>query len=164
LRRTHTWQIRTKVGSATAGGGPTHTGRYHTDGVFIVDTRNADRVQVFGLNQAPVVEQATDEGSIVHTPVHGDLMVEPIRRRMMRTTRRGSINGLLNDADEDMMEAWIAGDSSIKYRLIFGKVNWPTVIGDYNPTDVFYPSNAEPEAWPNQVLITLNWWQRRRDF
>jgi hypothetical protein len=160
LRHEHTWQIRVKVGAATDSGGPVVTERFHTDGIWLVDTRNGDRVEFLGLGQAPVIEQHTDEGSIVHTPVHGDLVVEQVRRRLMRTTRYGSISGLLTCDDEDTMDAWVAGDSGQKFRLIFGKSNWPVIIGDYDPSDQFYPGDFGAD----RVLCALNWWQRQRDY
>lgn len=160
LRHAHKWQIRTKVGAVTDGGGPQPVDQFHTNGIWLVDPRNALSVQIFGYNQEPVIEQNTDEGSIIHTPVHGDLIVEQVRRRLMRTTRYGSINGLLMGDDEDILNAWINGDSGQKFRLIFGKTNWSVIIGDYNPADMFYPDN-----WgEDRILCAFNWWQRLRDY
>jgi len=110
----------------------------------------------------PVVAQVTEEGSIIHTPVHGNLVVEQVRRRLMRTTKSGNIEGLVLNGDEDRLNSWALGDSGLKYRLIFGKVNWPIIFGDYSPTDVFYP-HPDPECDDTVVLVALNWWERLDD-
>jgi hypothetical protein len=160
LKHDHVWSVRTKTAGVTSSGGPTATGGFYTDSVWLVDPRTGDTVEVFGYNQIPVVEQVTDEGSIVHTPIHGDLVVEPVRRRLWRTTVRGSINGLVCGADDELLEQWVLGDSGVKYRLIFGRTNWSVILGDYSPTEMFYP-----EHWGvDRVLILINWWQRLRDY
>jgi len=160
LRHQHTWKIRTKVGGVTGNGGPTFTGQFHTDGVWLVDPRTGKQIQIFGDNAVPTVEQATDEGSILHTPVHGNLIVEPIRRRLMRTTRYGTVTGKVDEGDEDILDSWVMGDSGLKYRLIFGKINWSVIIGNYSPSDVFYPGNLGPD----RVLVVFNWWERLADY
>jgi hypothetical protein len=109
-----------------------------------------------------VVSQVTEEGSVLHTPVHGNLVVEQVRRRLMRTTRSGGIEGLVLNGDEDTLGKWALADSSLRYRLIFGKVNWPIIFGDYSPTDVFY-THPDPECDDTLVLILLNWWERLAD-
>src|SRR5690606_24598798 len=109
-----------------------------TGGVWLVNPRTNERVEVQGLGDAPTVEQATEEGSILHVAVHGDLLVEPKRRRLVRTTRSGAISGAVSNADDEVLERWAMADASEKYRLIFGKVNWPVILGDYSPQSAVY--------------------------
>jgi hypothetical protein len=158
----HTWSVVTKINNVASVIGTGVTETLTTSSVWIVDPRTGDKIEILGNNSLPVVAQVTEEGSIIHTPVHGNLIVEPVRRRLMRTTRSGSIEGLVLNSDEDMLESWALSDSSLKYRLIFGKVNWPVIIGDYNPTDVFY-NHPDPKCDDTLVLVGLNWWERLED-
>jgi hypothetical protein len=128
-------------------------------GVWIVNPRNGNKVEIQGYNDVPVIEQSTSEGAIVHVPIQGDLIVQPIRRRQLRTTRSGSIEGVVLNNDEDQLLNWIEDDSSLRYRLIFGKVNFHVILGDYSPSDVFYSEVCSAEV----VLVTLNWWERLAD-
>jgi hypothetical protein len=80
----------------------------------------------------------------------------------MRTTRTGGVEGLVLNSHEEILGRWALSDSGLKYRLIFGKVNWSIIFGDYSPTDVFY-SHPDPECDDKLVLITLNWWERLAD-
>jgi len=162
LRKPHTWSVLTKVGSTVSGMGPEVKETFSTGSVWIVNPRNGAKVEILGNNDVPVVAQLTEEGSILHTPVHGNLIVEPVRRRLMRTTRSGSIEGLVLNSDEGDLEKWALADSGLHYRLIFGKVNWPIIFGDYSPTDVFY-NHPDPECDDTLVLVALNWWERLDD-
>jgi len=158
----HTWSVLTKINNVTSVIGTGVTETLTTASVWIVDPRTGKQIEILGNNSLPVVAQVTEEGSIIHTPVHGDLVVEPVRRRLMRTTRSGGIEGLVLNGDEDILNEWALGDSSLKYRLIFGKVNWPIIFGDYSPTDVFY-NHPDPKCDDTLVLVSLNWWQRLED-
>ena len=162
LRRTHTWSVRTRAGGVISAEGPTVTATLVTQSVWVVDPRTGDQIEIQGYNAIPTVDQSTEEGSVLHTPVHGDLIAEPVRRRLVRTTRSGSINGLVINDDEDTLQGWVEQDSSLRYRLIFGKVNWPIIIGDYSPTDVFY-INPDPTCDDLMVVVLFNWWQRLAD-
>jgi len=161
-RQPHRWSVLTKVGGITSGIGSEVVATYSTGSVWMVDPRTGKQIEIFGNDDVPVVSQLTEEGSVLHTPVHGDLVVEPVRRRLMRTTRSGGIEGLVLNDDENTLNAWALNDSALKYRLIFGKVNWPIIFGDYSPTDVFYP-HPDPECDDTLVLILLNWWERLDD-
>lgn len=159
-RQSHTWSVRTRILPSTISSvGPTVTSSPSTASVWLVDPRTDARVEVLGWDDRPAVEQSTEEQAILHIPINGGLKVEPKRRRLTRSTRSGSVSGVVLNEHEDTLLAWVEGDSGVKYRLIFGKVNWPVIIGDYSPTDVFY-SDA---CGPDRVLVALNWWQRLSD-
>ena len=158
----HTWSVLTKINGVTSAIGPKVTDTLTTASIWIVDPRTGKQIEILGNNSVPVVSQLTEEGSILHTPVHGNLVVEPVRRRLMRTTRSGSIEGLVLNDDEATLNAWALSDSALKYRLIFGKVNWPIIFGDYSPTDVFY-NHPDPKCDDTLVLVSLNWWERLGD-
>ena len=162
LRKPHTWSVLTKIGGATSAIGPSVTETFNTGSVWMVDPRTGDQIEILGNDDVPTVAQLTEEGSVLHTPVHGNLVVEPVRRRLMRTTRSGSIEGLVLNNDENILNSWALNDSALHYRLIFGKVNWPIIFGDYSPTDVFY-NHPDPECDDLLVLILLNWWERLDD-
>jgi hypothetical protein len=161
-RYLHSWSVITKTAGVTSAIGPVVSDMFVTGSVWIVDPRKSTTIEILGNNEVPVVSQATLEGSVLHTPVHGNLVVEPVRRRLMRTTRAGGIEGLVLNHDEEVLERWALADSGLKYRLIFGKVNWPIIFGDYSPTDVFY-THPDPECDDTLVLVTLNWWERLED-
>jgi hypothetical protein len=161
-RRPHTWSVLTKIDGVTSAIGPSVTGLFVTGSVWIVDPRTGTQIEIFGNNEVPVVSQVTEEGSVLHTPVHGNLVVEQVRRRLMRTTRSGGIEGLVLNNDEDTLNGWALSDSGLKYRLIFGKVNWSIIFGNYSPTDVFY-THPDPECDDTLVLVLLNWWERLDD-
>jgi len=158
----HTWSVLTKIDGVTSSIGDEVTDILTTASVWIVDPRTGQQIEILGNNAVPVVSQVTEEGSILHTPVHGNLVVEPVRRRLMRTTRSGSIEGLVLNGDEGRLNSWALSDSGLKYRLIFGKVNWPIIFGDYSPTDVFY-NHPDPKCDDTLVLVALNWWERLDD-
>lgn len=162
LRQPHTWNVRTRAGGVESAAGPTVTATLVTQSVWMVDPRTGDSIEITGYNSRPVVDQITEEGSVVHTPVHGNLVVEPVRRRLVRTTRAGSVTGVVINEDEDILLGWVEADSGLKYRLIFGKVNWPVIIGDYSPSDVFY-NHPDPECDDLMVQVLFNWWQRLTD-
>jgi len=162
LRKPHTWSVLSKIGGVTSAIGPSVTETFVTGSVWMVNPRTNAQIEVLGNDEVPVVAQVTEEGSIIHTPVHGNLVVEQVRRRLMRTTKSGNIEGLVLNGDEDRLNSWALGDSGLKYRLIFGKVNWPIIFGDYSPTDVFYP-HPDPECDDTVVLVALNWWERLDD-
>lgn len=158
-RHSHTWSVKAIVNGVQAGGGPTVTEKPVTRSVWLVDPSTGDRVEVLGYGEVPVVDQTTEENSIVHTPVNDGLIVEPKRRRLVRSTRFGAITGVVLDSHEDILASWVEGDSATHYRLVFGKVNWPVILGDSSPSDVFYPDNCGPD----RVLVSVNWWQRLAD-
>lgn len=160
----HTWSIRTRTGGTTVSAeGPTITRTPVTADVWLVDPRTGDSVRVLGYGGLPVIEQTTEEQSILHTPINGGLIVEPKRRRIIRTTRSGTMTGAVLGDDETLLDDWANADSGTKYRLVFGKVNWSVILGDYSPQDVFYPEGVDCEAGETRVLIALNWWQRLAD-
>jgi len=161
-RQEHTWSVITRINGVTSAIGPSVTDIFSTGSVWMVNPRTGRQIEILGNNDVPVVAQLTEEGSILHTPVHGNLVVEPVRRRLMRTTRSGSIEGLVLNGDEGRLNSWALADSGLRYRLIFGKVNWPIIFGDYSPTDVFY-THPDPECDDTLVLVLLNWWERLDD-
>jgi hypothetical protein len=77
----------------------------------------------------------------------------------MRTTRSGTVVGVVMNDDEQLLEDWVLGDSGLRYRLIFGKVNWSIIFGDYSPADTFYADCCGPD----RLLVNLNWWERLDD-
>lgn len=161
-REEHTWSVLTRTDGVASDLGDSVTATFVTGSVWMVDPRTGVQVEVFGNNSAPAVSQVTEEASILHTPVQGDLVVEPVRRRLVRTTRSGGIEGLVLNNDENVLQEWVLSDSALKYRLIFGKVNWSMIFGDYTPTDVFY-THPDPECDDTLVLMSLNWWERLAD-
>lgn len=157
----HTWRVRTRaLPDTVSAAGPSVTFKPTTNSVWLVDPRTGQKVEVFGHNGLPVVEQTTDEASILHTPLNGGLVVEPVRRRIIRTTRSGTITGEVLGNDEATFDEWVENDSGLRYRLIFGKVNWSVILGDYSPADLIHLRDCEP----NSVLVSANWWQRLRDY
>jgi hypothetical protein len=158
----HTWSVLVRIDGVSSAIGDKVTDTLTTSSVWIVNPRTGSQIEILGNNSVPVVSQLTEEGSVIHTPVHGNLIVEPVRRRLMRTTRSGSIEGLVLNGDEGRLNQWAILDSSLKYRLIFGKVNWPIIFGDYSPTDVFY-NHPDPKCDDTLVLVALNWWERLDD-
>lgn len=161
-RKEHTWSVLTKTDGVTSSIGLEVTDIFSTGSVWMVNPRSGKQIEILGNNEKPVVSQVTEEGSVLHTPVHGNLVVETVRRRLMRTTRSGGIEGLVLNGDEDTLQKWALADSALRYRLIFGKVNWPIIFGDYSPTDVFY-THPDPQCDDTLVLILLNWWERLAD-
>jgi hypothetical protein len=161
-RQPHTWSVLTRTNGTASKVGPSVSGVFSTGSVWIVDPRAGTQIEVLGDGGVPVVAQTTEEGAVLHTPVHGNLVVEPVRRRLMRTTRAGGIEGLVLNDDENTLNEWALSDSALRYRLIFGKVNWSIIFGDYSPTDVFY-THPDPECDDTLVLIALNWWERLAD-
>lgn len=159
LHSTPDYNVRVRVAGVASGPGPTISETIFTPSVWIVNPRTGRQVEIQGWGDVPVVAQETAEQSILHAPINGGKIVEPKRRRLIRTTRFGSIEGVVLNADENALETWAEGDSSDKYRLVFGKVNWPVIIGDYSPSDTFYAD----ECGPDHVLVALNWWQRLTD-
>jgi hypothetical protein len=158
----HEWSVLTRHNGVTSLESGKIKDTLVTGSVWIVNPRTGKTIEVLGNNDVPVVAQLTEEGSILHTPVHGNLVVEPVRRRLMRTTRSGAIEGLVLNGDEGRLNSWALSDSRLRYRLIFGKVNWPIIFGDYSPTDVFY-THPDPECDDTLVLVNLNWWERLDD-
>jgi hypothetical protein len=156
LRHEHTWRVKVRNAGIVDGDGPTVTAKLWTQSVWIVDPTDGRKIEIFGAGDVPTVEQETQEGAILHAPVHGDLRIEVVRRRLMRTTRAGSVTGLVFDQDEQTLDDWTRADSGRKYRLIFGKVNMSVIIGDYSPVDDFYSENCGPD----RLLISFNWWER----
>jgi hypothetical protein len=159
-RATHTWKVKVRSGGVTSADGPTVTQEVWTTGAWLVDPRTGDRVDVQGYNEFPVIEQETTEAAVLHFPINGGTVVEPKRRRLVRTTRQGTISGTVLNEHEGILEGWSEADSGLKYRLIFGKVNWSVILGDYSPTDVLY---QDVSLSANRVIISLSWWQRLED-
>jgi hypothetical protein len=155
-RHQHTWSIRTRAGGNTSSTGPTLTRTFNTGSVWLVDPDTGEKVEIFGYNSAPVVEQGVAESAALHTPVSGALVVEQVRRRLARTTRFGGISGMVVNDAEGILQGWAERDSGHRYRLIFGKVNWSVIIGDYNPSDVFYSE----ECGDDMLRFEMNWWER----
>jgi len=159
LRGEHTWEVRLRVNGVVSTPGPAVTDLYNATSVWLVNPRTDERVEVVGMDDVLSVEIQTDEQSIVHVPLNGGLLVEPKRRRLVRTTKSGSLAGIvLNDA-EAILDGWVEGDSGTKYRLVFGKENWSVIIGDYSPMSPVYQARLTP----NRTAISLNWWQRLAD-
>jgi hypothetical protein len=159
-RHTHIWQVRVRVNGVVSAQGPTVTSKPYTRSAWLVDPRTGTRIEILGYGEEPAIEQETIEQSILHVPISGGQIVEPKRRRLMRTTRAGSISGMVQDLHEATLDEWSLGDSGAKYRLVFGKVNWSVIIGDYNPVDLMaYPKGCGSD----KVLFSLNWWQRLAD-
>jgi hypothetical protein len=154
-----TYSVRTRVGGVVSSAGPVRQITAFTPSVWLVDPRTGDKVDVQGLGGLPAVEQETSESSILHLPINGGLVVEPKRRRLVRTTRYGTIEGIVLNEDADLLEEWALADSSLKYRLIFGKVNWSVIYGDYSPMDQFY----HDECGDDRTAVSLNYWQRLTD-
>lgn len=161
-RQEHTWSVLTRINGTASGVGDSVSGLFVTGSVWMVDPRTGIQIEILGDNGVPVVSQSTEEGSVLHTPVHGDLVVESVRRRLMRTTRAGGVEGLVLNADEGTLGEWALSDSALRYRLIFGKINWSIIFGDYSPTDVFY-THPDPQCDDTVVLIAFNWWERLAD-
>jgi hypothetical protein len=155
-RTTPVYSIRVRSGGVVSDDGPTDSMTLFTPSVWLVNPRTGEQIDIQGINQRPVVEQETGENSVLHVPINGGLVVEPKRRRIIRTTKFGSIEGAVLNENEALLEEWALADSSLKYCLIFGKVNWSVIIGDYNPQDQFYDN----ECGDDYIALTLNWWQR----
>jgi hypothetical protein len=160
LRHEHTWRIRVKSGGTLSAQSAAVTDKFATPSVWLLNPRTGDKVEIQGYDGVPDVEQLIEEASILHVPLNGGPIVEPKRRRLVRTTRSGGITGAVLDEHEALLEDWATGDSADRYRLIFGKVNWSVIIGDYNPVEVFYPGKCGPD----RVLVELKWWQRKDNF
>lgn len=160
LRGTHTWQVYVQGAGVEPVTGPEATLALRTRSIWVVDPRTGDKIEIVGVNGVPAIEQETVEQSVLHVPVNGGLKVEPKRRRLSRLTRNGTAEGAVMNEHEAILNGWADGDSGLKYRLVFGKVNWPVIIGDYDPADV----EAYPDACgPDRVMVKFNWWQRLAD-
>jgi hypothetical protein len=161
LRSSHTWQVRTWIGTTPSALSTAVTAKFTTPSLWIVNPRTNEQVEIVGYGDVPVVEQNTAENSIVQVPVSGGLIVEPVRRRLVRTTRAGTIQGMVLDGDETELLGWIEGSSQDRYRLIFGKANMSVILGDYSPSDTFYGSDCKI---PNRVLVSASWYERLKDY
>lgn len=162
----HTWKVLAVTDGVPSSVNPTVTARIENREIWLLNPLTDERIAIQGENGVPVVSQTVEEAAIVHTPVIGEGVVEPVRRRLMRTTRSGSITGIVTNDDgrddEGTLERWIDEEpGSTRYRLIFGKVNWPVIIGDYVPTEVL---GYDGKCDPTRVGVNLNWWERLRDF
>lgn len=162
LRHEHTWQVIPLTGGTAALNNPAVIDTFSTPDVWLVNPRSGNSIQVLGLNAPPVIEQTTAEQSILHTPISGGLIVEPVRRRLVRTTRQGTIQGLILGTDEATFDNWVTGPAGNRFRLIFGKANLSVILGDYSPADVFYPEGDACNS-PDRVLVACTWWQRKDD-
>lgn len=159
LRSEPVYHIRIRTSGVVSLGGPSASIPLFTSSVWLVDPRTDEQIEIQGWGDVPTVQQETSEQSILHAPINDGLIVEPKRRRIVRSTRYGSIEGVVLNEDEALLEEWINAGSNLKYRLIFGKVNWPVIIGDYSPVDTFYADGCGDD----HVLVSLNWWQRLSD-
>lgn len=155
LRRQHTWKVVTYVGGSPAGSAAV-TDRPFDGGCYIIDPATGEWVEVFGLGDAPTNEMVVAENSVLHVPVTGGPVVEPVRRRLVRTTKAGTITGVAQDADAATLESWAEGPQQKRYRLVFGISNYGVILGDYSPQDSFYSEQLSAERTP----FTLNWWER----
>ena len=160
LHGNHTWNVRVRVNGVTSSAGPTIARKFVTKTIWLVKPGTLEKVEIVGHNGVPAIDMATVENSIVHTPINQGVRTEPVRRRLTRTTKSGSIEGSAHGGYEDTLEKWTDEDSGTKYRLIFGKVNWPVILGDYNPIEL---SAYPPGCGPDRVLVSMNWWQRLSD-
>jgi len=163
LRHEHTWRVRTRTGFVDTGisaQGPAATKKFMTRGSWLVNPRTGDQVEIVGYGENPAIDQEVGEQSVVHVPINGGLLVEPKRRRLVRTTKMGSITGMVLNEHGELMEEWATGDSAEKFRLIFGRVNWSVILGDYVPWEISAYADA---CGPDKVSVQLNWWQRLKD-
>lgn len=161
LRKDHEWQVYVKDGGLPGPlTGPSASATLRTKTVWLVNPRDGSKVEVLGYSGTPAISQETEETGIVHVPISDGLMVESKRRRVVRSTRSGTIEGTVLNEHEDVLTDWVTEDSGLKYRLIFGKVNWPVILGDYGPQDIAaYPDGCGPD----RILISLDWYQRLAD-
>lgn len=152
-RNEHTWQIRVRTNGVPTAASSGVTADISTNSVFLIDPTTGERIEIFD----PAIEQTTSEASILHTPVSGDLIVAPVRRRLMRTTRMGSVVGTIFEGDEDILNDWVLGPAGNRYRLVFGKKNLLVIIGDYSPSDL---EGYRDKCEPDQLYVAFNWWER----
>lgn len=159
LGMTHTWAIWTRTnGTEVSAEGPTASYKPVSKDAWVVDPMNGDKVRLEGIGGSPSVSQSTEEMSVIHTPISGGLVVEPRRRRVIRTTASGSVEAALHGAAEiATFEKWVLRDSSYRYRLIFGRVNWSVILGDYSPSELVLPKHLLRN---DLVGASFNWWQR----
>jgi hypothetical protein len=155
LRRQHTWKVVTYVGGNPAGAG-TVTARPFDGGCYLLNPRDGTKVEVWGLGDAPSNEEVVAENSVLHVPVTNGLVVEPVRRRLTRTTKAGTVTGVALDAEADRLQGWVEGAQQDRYRLVFGINNYSVILGDYSPQDSFYSEQLSQE----RTQFTLNWWER----
>lgn len=157
----HTWRLQTRTnGTTLSGQSAPATGRVLTESIWLLDPSTGEKVEVVGLNGLPEVAQTAAEDSILHLPLNGGVRAEQIRRRVVRATKSGSVVGAIKVEDEETVVGWSEADSGRVYRLIFGRVNWPVIMGDY----VFANTVYEHRCAPNYTSLSLNWWQRISDF
>jgi hypothetical protein len=159
-RGAHTWKVVAWTNGSPSTGNPGVTQTRFEDSVWLVNPRTGEKVAVYGEGDVPTVEQVVTENSVLHVPVSGARVVEPVRRRLVRTTRSGSIEGVVLNADGEVLDAWTAAPSGDKYRLVFGRVNWSVILGDYSPSDKFYDDLQTPD----RLGVAMNWWERLADF
>lgn len=161
-RHEHTWQLLTWTDGVPSAVNPSVTQSIMVNSVWLVNPQTDDKAEIVAIEGVPAIEQETTEATILHTPLNANVegMVEPIRRRLTRSTRAGTITGAVLNENEDMLEEWSLDGSNVRYRLVFGKVNWPVIIGDYSPADEVWLDACGPE----RTAITLGWWQRLSDF
>jgi hypothetical protein len=155
LRRQHTWKIVTYVGG-TAAGSATIVARPFDGGCYLIDPVTGFKIEVWGQDDVPSVEEIVTENSILHVPVTGGPIVEPVRRRLTRTTKAGTITGVVQDSDATTLQGWVEGPQQKRFRLVYGIANLSVILGDYNPQNVFYSEQLSAE----RTLFTLNWWER----
>jgi hypothetical protein len=160
LRGQHTWEVRLRVNGVVSDQGPTFTAIYVAKSAWLVNPRTDERVEVCGADGLPVVSQDTSENAIVHVPINGGPLVEPKRRRLTRLTKSGGVEGSVQGADVATLEEWVEADSGSKYRLVFGRVNWSVILGDYSPVELL---SYDGYGGPDRVNVALTWMQRLAD-
>jgi hypothetical protein len=110
----------------------------------------------------PVVEMQADENVILQTPINGGPVVETKRRRITRSTKYGTITGAAMGTGVDVLDDWAENeDAAERYRMIYGRVNWPVILGDYNPVELI---TYKSETGPDRVNMTCSWFERLTDF
>jgi hypothetical protein len=159
-RGAHQWEVQIRNAKKVGYAGPKASLTLHTDTVWLVNPATGEKVEILG-EDGPAVDQETAENAIMHTPVNGREggLVEPVRRRIVRTTRFGSVQGTVLNQDDDLLQEWVESDASTRYRLVFGKANLAVIVGDYSPVD---PTHL-PRATPDRTGVSFNWWQRLAD-
>ena len=159
-RTSHDWQVIAWTNGVPSFVNPIVTAKFTTPEVWLINPRTGVKVSIQGIGGEPAVDQEVEEAAVVHTPITGGPVVESVRRRLVRSTRFGSVVGTVQNGAEEILDEWSASPPGSKYRLVFGKVNWSVIIGDYSPTDVFYPSG---DNGPSRLAISFNWWERLSD-
>jgi hypothetical protein len=162
LRGSHTWTVRVRVNGTLQATGPSYTATYEATSLWLVNPRTDERVEVCGQDGVPVVEMQADENVILQTPINGGPVVETKRRRITRSTKYGTITGAAMGTGVDVLHDWAENEHAAeRYRMIYGRVNWPVILGDYNPVELI---TYKSETGPDRVNMTCSWFERLTDF